>query len=175
MIRNVLTLFKTFVEIIFLRKGPDDIPHSSVLFVMVAVIWLLVGIVAVMVVESYQSSSLLIDLTLALVGLGIYAIVVNLFGEGTRLMRCFTSILGCSIVFSIVQFGGSLAFPLLLAEVEVHWALLLIWLWSIPVEGHIIARTIERQWFVGFLVALAVLFIQLNLLAVLRPMLGSAA
>jgi hypothetical protein len=175
MIRNVLTLFKTFVEIIFLRKGPDDVPQSSVLFVMVAAIWLLVGIVAVMVVESYQSSGLLIDLILAFVGLGIYAIVVNLFGKGARLMRCFTTILGCGIVFSIAQFGGRLGFPLLLAEVEVDWALLLVWLWSIPVEGHIIARTIERQWFVGFLVALAVLFVQLNLLAALKPMLGPVA
>ena len=168
----MLTLFKTFVEIIFLRKGPDDIPHSSVLFVMVAGIWFLVGILAVMIVESYQSSSFLVDLILAFVGLGIYAIAVNLFGKGARLMRCFTTILGCSIVFSIVQFGGSLAFPLLLGEVEVNWTLLLIWLWSVPVEGHIIARTIERQWIVGFLVAFAVLFVQLNLLAVLKPMLG---
>jgi len=174
MIRNVLTLFRTFVEIILLRKGPDDIPHSSVLFVIVAAVWLLVGIVAVMVIESYQSSSLLIDLILAFVGLGIYAIVVNLFGRGERLIRCFTTILGCSIVFSILQFGGRLAFPVLLAEVEVDWALLLIWLWSIPVEGHIIARTIERQWILGFLVAIAVLFVQLNLLAVLKPMLGPA-
>ena len=175
MIRNVLTLFKTFVDIILLRKGPDDIPHSSVLLVMVAAIWFLVGVGAVVVLDFYQSSSLLIDLTLALVGLGIYAIVVNQFGKGARLMRCFTAILGCSIVFSVVQFGGSLAFPLFLAETEVDWALLLIWLWSIPVEGHIIARTIERQWIVGFLVAFAVLFVQLNLLAVLKPMLGPVA
>lgn len=175
MIRNVRTLFKTFIEIILLQKGPDNIPQSSVLFVMVAAIWFLVGIVAVMVVDFYQSSSFLVDLILALVGLGIYAIVVKLFGKGARLMRCFTTILGCSIVFSIVQFGGSLTFPLLLAETEVDWALLLIWLWSIPVEGHIIARTIERQWVVGFLIALAVLFVQLNLLAVLKPMLGPVA
>ena len=175
MIRNVLTLFKTFVEIIFLQKGPDDIPHSSVLFVMVAAIWFLVGFVAVMVVESYQSSGFLIDLIFAFVGLGIYAIVVNLFGKGARLMRCFTTILGCSIVFSIALFGGRIVFPLLLAEVEVDWALLLIWLWSVPVEGHIIARTIERQWVVGFLVAFAVLVVQLNLLAVLKPMLGPVA
>lgn len=173
MIRNVLTLFKTFVEIILLRKGPDDIPHSPVLFVLVAALWFLIGVVALMVIEFYESNSLLIDLILAIVGLGIYAIVVSAFGRGDRIMRCFTTILGCSIVFTIVQIGGSLVFPLLLTEVE--WALLPIWLWSIPVEGHIIARTIERQWFLGFLVAIAVLFVQLNLLAVLKPMLGPVA
>lgn len=175
MIRNVLTLFKTFVEIILLRKGPGDIPHSPVLFVLVVAMWFLIGVVAVMVVEFYQSTSLLIDLILAFVGLGIYAIVVSVFGKSARLMRCFTTILGCSIVFTILQIGGSLVFPMLLTEIEVEWALLPIWLWSIPVEGHIIARTIERQWFLGFLVAFAVLFVQLNLLAVLKPMLGPVA
>ena len=175
MIRNVLTLFKTFVEIILLRKAPNDIPQSPVLFVLVAAIWFLVGVVAVMVVEFYQSSSLFIDLILAIVGLGIYAIVVSVFKKSARLVQCFTAILGCSIVFTIVQIGGSLVFPLFLAEIEVEWALLPIWLWSIPVEGHIIARTIERQWFLGFLVAFAVLFVQLNLLAVIKPMLGPVA
>ena len=174
MIRNVLTLFKTFFEIILLRKGPDDIPQSPVLFVLVVALWFLVGVVAVMAIEFYQSSSLFIDLILAFVGLGIYAIVVSVFGKRARLMQCFTTILGCSIVFTIVQIGGNLVFPLFLTEIEVEWALLPIWLWSIPVEGHIIARTIERQWFLGFLVAFAVLFVQLNLLAVLGPMLGPA-
>ena len=175
MIRNVLTLFKTFVEIILLRKGPDDIPHSPVLFVLVVALWFLVGVVALMIIEFYESNSLLIDLILAFVGLGIYAIVVSAFGRSDRMMRCFTTILGCSIVFTIVQIAGSLIFPLLLTEVEIEWALLPIWLWSIPVEGHIIARTIERQWFLGFLAAIAVLFVQLNLLAVLKPMLGPVA
>ncbi len=50
-----------------------------------------------------------------------------------------------------------------------------VWLWSIPVEGHIIARTIERRWLLGFMAAFAVLFVQLNLLAVLKPMFGPVA
>jgi hypothetical protein len=175
MIRNVLTLFKTFVEIILLRKGPDDIPHSPVLFVLVVALWFLVGVFALMVIEFYESNSLLIDLILAFVGLGIYAIVVSAFGKTDRLMRCFTAILGCSIVFTIVQIAGSLVFPMLLTELEVEWALLPVWLWSIPVEGHIIARTIERRWLLGFMAAFAVLFVQLNLLAVLKPMLGAVA
>jgi hypothetical protein len=71
--------------------------------------------------------------------------------------------------------AGRVVLPTFLAEDETSWALQLIWFWSIPVEGHIIARTIERQWFFGFLIALAVLFTQLNLFSVLKPMLGPAA
>ncbi len=175
MIDGVITLFKTLVEIIFLRKGPGDIPNSSLLFVVVTAIWFLVGAVAVMVVDSYRSSGLFIDLVLAFVGLGIYAVVVHSFGKKERLLQCLTAILGCGIVFSVVLFSGRLILPLMLSENEVDWAVQLIWIWSIPVEGHIIARTIERPWFTGFLIALAVLFAQLQLFAVLKPMFLPAA
>jgi hypothetical protein len=63
---------------------------------------------------------------------------------------------------------------MLISDNETEWAVQLIWLWSIPVEGHIIAHTIERPWVIGFLIALAVLFAQLQLFAVLTPMLGPA-
>jgi hypothetical protein len=172
MIKRVLTLFKTLVEIALLRKGPDDIPQSSLLFIVVAAIWLLAGVLSVMLMEAYKSSSLLIDLLLAIVGLGLYAFVVRSFGRSARLVQCFTALLGCSVVFSIILWAGRLVLPQLIAENETDWAVQLIWLWSIPVEGHIIARTIDRQWAIGFLIALAVLFAQLQLFAVLSPVFG---
>jgi len=174
MIYGVLTLFKTLIEIILLRKGPNHIPHSMLLFVVVAGIWFVVGIVAVMVIETYKSASLFIDLILAIAGLGFYAILVNSFGHSSRLVRCFTALLGCSIVFSVVIYAGRLILPLWITPDETEWAVQLIWLWSIPVEGHIIARTIDRQWVIGFVIALAVLFAQLQLYGVLKPMLGPA-
>jgi hypothetical protein len=175
MIRGVLTLFKTLVEIILLRKGPGDIPHSSTLFVIVASVWFLVGVFGVLAIETYQSSDLFVDLLLAFAGLGFYAVVISAFGRGERVLTCLTAILGCSAVFSIVLFGGRLVLPMLLTENEVNWAAGLIWFWSIPVEGHIIARTIERQWIIGLLVALFVLIVKQQLLAVIRPKHATAA
>jgi hypothetical protein len=174
MISSVLTLFKTFGGMILLRKGPDDIPDSSFLLVVVAFLWFVVGLFAVVLIETYQNSSLLIDLTLAISGLAIYAVVVSAFGRRERLTRCFTALLGCSVVFSIVLYSGRLILPMMVTENESELAVQVIWLWSIPVEGHIIARTIDRQWVIGFLIALAVLIGQLQLYAVFKPMLDSA-
>ncbi len=169
MIGNVLTLFKTLLGIIFLQKGPEDIPHSPLLFTIVAVVWFAVGLMAMMLIDTYGNSGLFIDVVLAFAGLGIYAIIVNGFGRRARLVRCLTAILGCGVVFSIVLFSGRLVMPLLFTENEASWAIQLIWFWSIPVEGHIIARTIERPWVIGFLIALAVLFAQLQLFAIFNP------
>ena len=66
MICNVLTLFKSFLEIILFRKGPDRIPHSSVLFVIVAGLWLLVGVIGIIAAENYSGSGLLVDLLLTI-------------------------------------------------------------------------------------------------------------
>lgn len=173
MIGSVLTLFKSFAQIILLRKGPSDIPHSSLLLVVVAFLWLMVGSLAVVLIETYKSTSLFIDLALAVIGMAFYAVVVSAFGFNERLTRCFTALLGCSVVFSIVLYGGRLILPAMLTADETEWAVQLIWLWSIPVEGHIIARTIDRQWGIGFLVAVSVLIGQLQLYAVLRPMLDA--
>jgi len=174
MIHSVLTLFKTFVEIIFLRKGPNAIPHSMVLLVVVTAIWFLVGVVGVVIIESYSGAGLFVDLILMIVGLGIYATVVNVFGHSPRLLPCITALLGCSAVISVVLFGGRLVLPLFLTDSETDWMVQIMWLWSIPVEGHIIARTVDRQWIIGFLIAVAVLFAQLQLLSALRPVLGTA-
>jgi uncharacterized membrane protein YeaQ/YmgE (transglycosylase-associated protein family) len=175
MIDGVLTLFKTFIEIIFFRKGPGDIPHSPVLLLMVSAFWCLTDVVASMVMQSNQREGLLFDLILAAAGLAIYAFIINSFGQSERIIRCFTAILGCSVIFSAVLLLAQIALPAVLTSDETGLAVQIIWLWSIPVEGHIIARTINRQWVFGFLIAIAVLFAQLQLFAYLNPMFAPVA
>ena len=77
MIDGVLTLFKAFIEVIFFRKGPGDIPHSPVLLLMVSAFWCLFGIVASVVIETNQREGLLFDLILAMAGLAIYALIIK--------------------------------------------------------------------------------------------------
>jgi uncharacterized membrane protein YeaQ/YmgE (transglycosylase-associated protein family) len=175
MIDGVLTLFKTFIEIIFFRKGPGDIPHSPVLLLMVSAFWCLTGVAASTIIESNQREGLLFDLILAAAGLAIYAFIINSFGQSERIIRCFTAILGCSVIFSAVLLLAQVALPAVLTSDETGLAVQIIWLWSIPVEGHIIARTIDRQWVFGFLIAISVLFAQLQLFAYLSPMFGPVA
>jgi hypothetical protein len=45
----------------------------------------------------------------------------------------------------------------------------LVLLWSVPVEGHILARTIDRHWYVGIVVAMAVFIFQFYLMYLLDP------
>lgn len=174
MIGGVLTLFKTLFEIILLRKGPDELPHSTVLLLFVAGIWLAVGVIGAMIVDTYDGQALLADLILTTFGLGLYAIVVKVFEKSERLLRALTAILGCGAIFGVALFAGRYILTTFLAVEEAPLFSEVILLWSILVEGHIIARTIDRQWVIGFLIALAVLIGQLQIFAVLKPMLETA-
>ena len=174
MIGNVLTLFKTLVEIALLRKGPDSLPHSSVLLLIVAAIWLAVGAIGAMIVDTYDGQALLVDLILTTFGFGLYAVVVKVFDRSERLLRALTAILGCGAILGTTLFAGRYVLTTFLAVEETRLLSELILLWSILVEGHIIARSIDRPTVIGFLIALAVLIGQLQIYAVLKPVLESA-
>ena len=174
MIGGLLTLFKTLVGIILLRKGPDELPHSAVLLLFVAGIWIAVGAVGAMIVDTYNGQALLADLVLTAFGFGLYAVVVKVFDRSERLLRALTAILGCGAIFGVALFAGRYILMTYFAAEETPLFSELILLWSILVEGHIIARTIDRQWVIGFLIALAVLIGQLQMFAALKPLLESA-
>jgi len=174
MIGGVLTLFKTLIGIILLQKGPDELPHSSVLLLLVTGIWIAVGAIGAMIVDTYNGQTLLVDLILTALGFGLYAVVVKVFDRSERLLRALTAILGCGAIFGAALFAGRYILTTVLALPETPLFSELVLLWSILVEGHIIARTIDRQWVIGFLIALAVLIGQLQMFAALKPMLESA-
>ena len=168
----MITLFKTFLEIILFRRGPESVPHSSALFVIVVAIWLMVGVVGIAAADSYSGSALLVDLILTITAFTLYALVINAFGKSERIIRALTSILGCGAVFGAALFGSRWLLSIWLGEDQVITAAQLILLWSILVEGHIIAGAIERPRVIGFLIALAVFMAQLQLITLLQPMIA---
>ena len=172
MIAHVRTLLTAFLEITFFRKGPSDIPDSSLLLVITATLWFFVGIGGVVIDSTYDGDGFLINLILTVIGIGLYSIVVNIFGSSERFRRALTAILGCGAIFNLVYLVGQLVLKNLIGveETRMFWELILMW--SILVEGHIIARTIDRQLFIGILFAMAVFFAQLQVLVVVTPMFG---
>ncbi len=127
-----------------------------------------------MIVDTYDGQALLVYLILTTFGFGLYAVVVKVFERSERLLRALTAILGCGAIFGVALFAGRYVLMTFLAVEEAPLFSELILMWSILVEGHIIARTIDRQWIIGFLIALAVLIGQLQMFAVLKPMLETA-
>ena len=165
----MLALLETLFDIIRLRKGPDAIPNSALLMVVIVVFWLGSNIVATVIVPELDATSFLPDLVVVAAGLLCYAAVIFLAGHGARLMQALMAVLGCSAVLILLYVAGKVFLSPFLSENLTRLIVMLILLWSVPVEGHIISRTIERHWYLGIVIAMAVFIFQLQLRSVIVP------
>ena len=156
----MLPLVKTLFDIVLLRKGPDSIPRSAVLFILIVGLWLFSSLAALALIERFDESDFLVGLFANLVGILCYAAVVVVSGHSPRVLQTISAILGCGALISLAFVAEFVLFTPFLGQSISALVAQLILLWSVPVEGHIIARAIDRHWYVGILIAISVFALQ---------------
>lgn len=170
MIGDVLSLIRTIFDIILLRKGPEAMPRAPVIFFIAVALWLLSSIGAWVTVDGYTGNTFLVGLLISFVGFIIYALLINAAGKADRIRQSLSAIIACGAVISCAVLFAEAVLPLFLGREQVSAIITIMLLWSVPVEGHIIARAIDRLWYVGLAAASTVFIVQLFLLASLGPL-----
>ncbi len=165
----MLALLETLFDILRLRKGPDAIPHSTVLLVVIVAFWFGSNTVATVMMPELDAASFLPDLVVSVAGLLCYAAVIALAGRGARLMQAIMAVIGCHAILIMLYVAGKVFLSPFLSANLTGIIVLLILLWSVPVEGHIISRTIDRHWYIGIVIAMAVFIFQLTLRRAIAP------
>jgi hypothetical protein len=98
----------------------------------------------------------------SLLGICFYAAILVITGHAKRSMQTLSAIIGCSSLLTLVFVTEYVLFqPFLGARIAGIIATLIVF-WSVPVEGHIIARAIGQHWFVGIAIAIAAFILQLG-------------
>jgi hypothetical protein len=156
----VLPLIRTLFDIVLLRKGPEVIPRSGILLVPVLGLWLFASLAAVALVDQFREADFFLGMFGGLVGVLCYAGVVVLSGHASRMLQTVLAILGCGALIMLMFVAEYVLLLPFLGKMPTSLIANLILLWSVPVEGHIIARATERHWYIGILVALAVFILQ---------------
>jgi hypothetical protein len=156
----MLALFLTLFDIIRLRKGPEAIPYSWVLCLVVLTLWLLAGFAIALSTERIDDQDFLNSTFTGVVALACYAAIVVWTGHTPRLLQTATAILGCGALISFLYLIETFVLGALVGEPVTTLIAMLIVFWSVPVEGHIIARAIDRHWYVGIAAAMAVFVFQ---------------
>jgi len=144
-------------------------PRSVVLFVVIIALWLFSGLAMTLLTEELDPKDFVIGTLTGIAGLLCYAAIVVLSGNAARLLQTATAILGCGSLLSVMFVAGNVFLSPFLSDNITNIVLTLILLWSVPVEGHIISRTIDRHWYVGVVIAMAVFVFQLVLYSVMDP------
>ena len=119
--------------------------------------------------EELDPNDFIIGTVTGVAGLLCYATIVVLSGKSARLMQAIMALLGCGSLISLIFVACNVLLSSFLGGNVVNFIVTLILLWTVPVEGHIISRTIDRNWYVGIVVAMAIFVFQLLLYSVMDP------
>lgn len=165
----MLPLLSTLVDIALLRKGPEAIPKSGLLFAMTVGLWLFSSAAGTVLIERIDENEFLLGLFGGVAGILLYTMVVIVSGHGERILQTLSAIIGCGALIFLVFVAEYVLFTPFVGERLTWLAANLILLWSVPVEGHIIARAIDRHWYIGIAIAIAVFVLQLILYSYIAP------
>jgi hypothetical protein len=143
-----------------LRKGPEHVPDSWLVFLFALLLMQFASFVAATLINLGDDYSHLLTFITNLLGLGIYAAILFVTGFFKRFVPIVSSILACGSILTLLFVAAYVMLnPFLGSEIAVIIATLII-IWSVPVEGHIIARGIEQHWYIGIVIAMVVFILQ---------------
>jgi len=158
--RTLQLLLRTFFDIIMLRKGPERVPASWLVFAFALALMQLTSFVGASLIDYGDSYSHLLAFISNLLAMSIYAAVLFVSGFANRFLPAVSAIVACGAILGLLFVSSYLLLtPFLGNDIAVIFATLFIF-WSVPVEGHIIARAIERDRYLGIAIAMVVFIVQ---------------
>ena len=153
---DLLPLLKTLFDIALLRKGPQHLPQSMLVFAMAVGLWLMSLLTTIFLVDYVDESSFFSEFLWAIAVLSIYSAIVFVAGFAERIVQTITAIIGCgallSVFFAVAYSGLGPMLGRAFLELMVYGFVL----WSLSVKGHIIATAINTRWYLGALIAAAI-------------------
>ena len=157
---DMLPLIRTLLDITFLRKGPEHLPASGILLFAAILMWLLSSLAALALIDRFSEDDFFLGLFSGIVALCCYAAIVMISGKSSRMLQTLAAVTGTGALIAFAFVAEYVLLTPLLGGPTSGLVATVILLWSIPVEGHIIARAVDRHWYVGILMAVAVFVIQ---------------
>lgn len=149
----MIALLRTYMDIIALRKGPDSIPASWLVFGISLGLLALAWLVQAMLIE-LPAAGVLAALIAYAMALAFYSAIVFLFGFPARLLQMLSTLIACGSIVAILSAASGILFGQLLGAAAGNSISTLVFFWSVPVKGHVVARTIEKHWFFGVGIAM---------------------
>lgn len=166
--RTLQLLLRTFVDILLLRKGPDAIPHSSLVMAFAAAMLIVASLTAVTAIDVISDRNHLSTLISALLGILFYAAVLMITGFANRFVQTITAMMACGAFLTFLLVALYVPLESTLGRMFAGVVADLIILWSVAVEGHIISKAIEQHWIIGVTIAVTVLILQLGIESAFR-------
>ena len=139
-----------------LRKGPEQVPDSWLVFLIALILMQIASFVLATLSNLDDDYNHLLTFITHVLGMGIYAAILLATGFMRRIVPILSAIIACGAILTLLFVAAYVLLnPFLGNDIAVVIATLII-IWSVPVEGHIIARGIEQHWYIGIVIAMIV-------------------
>ncbi|MFO8025955.1 hypothetical protein [Thiohalophilus sp.] len=165
-------LVARFWEICLLRKGPEDIPHSPPLLLVLLLLGYAVDNLRVNLllagVTAWQLAGIIILHTLLM--LSITAGLLSLFGYRARIVQTLTALTGTGIILSLLMLP--LDFITHQNPDNLTMATLLIMamqIWSLVIVGHVLSHALSVHRLTGVIIAIGYLILGLAAFNAMLP------
>lgn len=163
-----MALIRLFIDICLFRKGPQDIPASSLLFLLALAAYLLTGITLLGLEEDLLSA---VAESLAELGmlLAFVWLLLAVNKKTPRWHKTATALLGSDVVISapaLLLVGWTLIAP---DAAGIHLLLFGMMLWHVGVVAHILRHALSKPWTTGLLLAVAYVAGSYSLMMTLFP------
>jgi len=157
----VLTLFKIYGDMLALRRGADAIPYSWLMLLLSVGMLIVSSIIAGAFVDGMSKQNYLLTFSGYSLGLIFYGGILFFAGYSRRILQTISAIVACGAIITLLYAVEFVLFKSLFGVEFAGAAGILIIFWSVPVEGHIIAHAIRQHRFVGIVIAMAALILEL--------------
>jgi len=152
--RTLQLLLKTIFDILVLRKGPDSLPRSWLVFYVALIASVLLSMAATTIVFPEIVPMHDVTMLLAILNAAFYFAVLYVAGYPARILQSLTAVLSVDAMLTVLYLGAFLIVNMIAERQTALSLAVLISFWSVPVEGHIVARAIGRSWGVGIAIAM---------------------
>lgn len=171
--RVILIMFtsylKLFLQIMLLRKGPQDVPYSTVLpglllIVVIALQFLVLLLPDSKVQEVAAGQIIGFILVNTAIGIGGVYLLLRVLRQAARAVQTLSAWLGVSIIFGVAHLLLHLLWLLMQPLGEPIGLLSLILLgWSLVVDAHIFRQALSISWLAAGMLAFCFFMISLAL------------
>ena len=165
----MLPLIRTLFDIALLRKGPESIPRSGVLLLMSLVLWVVAAVAFTSLIENADGADVRRELLNFVLAMSCYYAVLVSSGHSERILQTLTALIGCGALMALCFTAALVSIGQLAGQAFISMLAILYLIWSMSVEGHIIARAIDRVFYIGVLIAFAIFVFQYAALNLILP------
>jgi hypothetical protein len=152
----------TVRDICLLRRGPQDLPHSTALLAQVAALCVAIQLAVAFARDAPVGAVLAGALLWLVFTLGVLQFMLSLRGLRNRFVQAGTALLACALVFTLLSLPVALLVgtppttpeqltPLQLLLGVVSLPLLI---WKVMVDAHVFRHSLDIPFFAGIVIAL---------------------